>query len=873
MKINILVAVTLLATSGQVACQQGWQMKPVSIQTRWAKDVSPAKPLPEYPRPQLSRPKWTNLNGLWDYAITDSSQTAVKQFEGKILVPYPVESALSGVKKNLQPSQLLWYRRTINPSLKAGEKLLLHFGAVDYQSTVYLNGTAIGGHTGGYQSFSFDISDKLKDGENELLIKVWDPSDKGNNPHGKQVLNPGGIMYTPSSGIWQTVWMETVPEQFIAGLKLTPDVDGSNVKINVRSDADAQVVIETGETKITGKTNADIIIPVKNAKLWSPDEPYLYDVSVTLNKDVVKSYFGMRKIEVKKDAQGIDRIFLNNKYTYNLGTLDQGFWPDGLYTAPTDEALRFDIEAIKAMGFNTIRKHIKIEPARWYYYADKLGMLVWQDMVNPGGVGLTDQAKQQFEKESAENIAQLYNHPSIVTWVLFNEGWGEYDQARLAKWMKEQDPTRLVNGHSGAAIVDGKLDEEKAKMVIAKSENSDMTDIHSYPPPALPVHSSGKALVLGEFGGIGVQVHEHLWDDVASGWGYGGTVSGGQMKRNYQIMIDSLIAFEKRGLSASIYTQPFDVEAEQNGIMTYDREMVKIPFEQLRNIHQKLWQTTKNHKDVSANVKAKNIDTAAADIAVLADAYKKGRKDPVFLRRTALLALAEKNPELAQQAANDYIRQLKDPFTENNLKFITTFTRSTKDAGFSLLLNSPAKANAVLGEDKAESALTAAIETDEIKSRIKKGQKPDWATIQKNVVGKYGDLGLETLMQFKVFYTANHQDWTGFGQTIGEWFSRFGQKREWIGAGLINSLAWAAFENVSDPAVLEAVSKMTAHGLELEKEHHLMDTHANLLYRLGKTEEALHWQKQAVEKAPGDQEIAANYQKMKNGEPTWQINK
>jgi beta-galactosidase/beta-glucuronidase len=396
-----------------------------------------------------------------------------------------------------------------------------------------VNGKEVGLHTGGYQAFSIDITDALKPGANELVVRVWDPTDLGPNPHGKQVLHPQGIMYTPSSGIWQTVWMETLPAQYIQALTPAPDIDKKVLDLNVSVAGDCEdchveaIALAAGKPVAATKASAGkaLQLRIPSARLWSPDDPFLYDLEITLRKngkpiDRVHSYFGMRKISVQADAEGKPRIFLNNRYTYNLGTLDQGFWPDGLYTAPADAALRFDIEAAKAMGFNTIRKHIKIEPARWYYHADKIGMLVWQDMVNPGND--TEEGRAQFETELKENIAQLYHHPSIVVWVLFNEKWGSYDQERLTKWIRQLDPSRLVNGHSGEMLyVNDQLRSPSPNAWAA----SDLTDVHAYPNPGYMQLQAGKAAVIGEFGGIGVPVEGHLWNDLQAGWGYDGVVT------------------------------------------------------------------------------------------------------------------------------------------------------------------------------------------------------------------------------------------------------------------------------------------------------------------------------------------------------------
>lgn len=569
--------------------QSSWKMQPVAIQTRWAKQVNPADVLPEYPRPQMVREQWVNLNGLWQYAITDKAAKQPSSFDGEILVPFPVESALSGVKKPVLPAQRLWYKRSFDrPATKEGERVLLHFGAVDWQTKVYVNGKEAGQHTGGYQNFSFDITSLLVNGRNELVLDVYDPTDQGPNPHGKQVLAPKGIRYTATTGIWQTVWMETVPAVAISGLVITPEVDGGYLSLTVHTAGDTDYTIEataSADSKMAGSVkgaaNQLLKLPLRNARLWSPEDPFLYDLSVKLVKngavkDQVRSYFGMRKIEIKKDAQGQERIFLNNGYTYNLGVLDQGFWPDGIYTAPTDEALRFDIAAIKGMGFNTIRKHIKIEPARWYYHADKLGMLVWQDMVTCAS--LEQDAKAAFEAENEANINQLYNYPSIVCWVLFNEGWYTYDQPRLTQWLQQRDHTRLINGHTGENYgKDGPQD------LAGKWANSDLTDIHDYPGPGIAPALPGKARVLGEWGGVGVPVKGHQWN-AAAGWGYV-KITPSEMVDKYSSMVKRLKTYETAGQSGSIYTEPFDVEIEENGLITYDREVVKVPLEILRRIH------------------------------------------------------------------------------------------------------------------------------------------------------------------------------------------------------------------------------------------------------------------------------------------------
>jgi beta-galactosidase/beta-glucuronidase len=587
-------AVCFLSLAAHAA--SSWHPVGGNLMTRWAKDVDPVQPWPEYPRPQMVRPHWQNLNGLWGYTITDKDAAVPSRDTGQILVPYPIESALSGVKQPLLPNQNLWYHRTFKrPPLAGGERLLLHFGAVDFETTAFVNGREVGRHAGGYQSFTFDITEASHSGSNNLRVKVWDPTDQGSkNPRGKQVLKPEGIVYTATSGIWQTVWLETVPAQSIDSLVLTPDVDHGALKILVRSNATQGYRVEasSGNAKIAGATNEVLTLEVPNPRLWSPSDPHLYDLDVRLLRngrvvDKVRSYFGLRKIEIQKDAKGKQRIYLNGRYTYNLGVLDQGFWPDGLHSAPADAALEWDVATIKSMGFNTIRKHIKIEPARWYYYCDTLGIMVWQDMVPPGGNWAdpepTLEAKTQFEAEVRENLAQLHNYPSITTWVLFNEGWGDYDQDRLTQWLKDLDPSRLVNGHTGSVTLDkGSLASTDGTSGAA----TDMIDIHAYPGPAMLRRGNmNKAQVLGEYGGISVQVKDHMW--AKPNWSYEESAPENLLAR-YKALVDSTVQLEADGLTASIYTQPFDVEIEQNGLVTYDREVIKIPVDEMRRINSAL---------------------------------------------------------------------------------------------------------------------------------------------------------------------------------------------------------------------------------------------------------------------------------------------
>jgi hypothetical protein len=569
-----------LLTFVQISTAQWKIPTDAPLLTKWAKDVSPTNALPEYPRPQMVRDEWMNLNGLWQYREAKENEDPPfgEVLAGTILVPYPIESALSGVMKT---AERLWYRRTaMIPKEWTGRKVVLHFGAVDWETKVFVNGLAVGHHRGGYDPFSFDITTALKpDGEQEIVVGVYDPSDGGDQPRGKQVLKPSGIWYTPSTGIWQTVWLEPVASEHISALVFVPDVDARSITVTALSAGESigctvRVEVHDGTEQVAeseGRVGAEIVIPVKSPRLWSPDSPFLYDVNIRLLRggnqvDAVKSYFGMRKIEIARDAKGVKRIFLNGKFEMLVGPLDQGFWPDGIYTAPTDGALRSDIEMTKKLGFNMARKHVKVEPDRWYYWADKLGLMVWQDM--PSGNNKTDDSKMQFETELANLVVTHYNHPSIVMWVVFNEGWGQYDAERLAAWVKQLDPTRLVNSASGWT-------DKKA---------GDVLDIHHYPQPRSPQPDSTRAIVLGEFGGLGLGIDGHTWKQ--EHWGYQGMTDVEQLTSRYEKFMKRVYEFKDApGLSAAIYTQTTDVEVECNGLMTYDRKIVKPILERVAAVN------------------------------------------------------------------------------------------------------------------------------------------------------------------------------------------------------------------------------------------------------------------------------------------------
>ncbi len=538
-----------------------WQPAAGPLKTRWAKDVTPDNVLPEYPRPQMVRKDWLNLNGLWDIKLGDGT-------ESKILVPFAIESALSGVMKHVDR---VTYRRSFEiPKGWSGQKVLLHFGAVDWETTVFLNGKKLGVHRGGYDAFSFDITEALKgEGAQEITVEVFDPTDLGGQPRGKQKLKPGSIMYTATTGIWQTVWLEPVSPTHIESLKIVPDVDDGCLRLTVVGSGSVEAVAsKDGKdvAQVTGQAGSELKLSISNPKLWSPDSPHLYDLRVALKNgdktvDSVTSYFGMRKIALGKDDKGVTRMMLNGKPVFQVGPLDQGFWPDGIYTAPTDEALRFDIVETKRLGFNTTRKHVKVEPDRWYYWCDKLGLLVWQDM--PCGNSYTDKPqpidKPQFKTELVNMVRNYWNHPSIIMWVVFNENQGQHDTEALVAEVKALDPSRLVNNASGN-------DDKNC---------GDVIDKHSYPGPESPKPEDNRAAVLGEFGGLGLPVDGHTWTKKT--WGYEGTKNIEDLTKGYEKLLRKSWELNvTSGLSAVIYTQLTDVETECNGLLTYDREINKV---------------------------------------------------------------------------------------------------------------------------------------------------------------------------------------------------------------------------------------------------------------------------------------------------------
>ncbi|UCD52349.1 MAG: hypothetical protein JSW27_06865 [Phycisphaerales bacterium] len=604
--------------------QAAWKPADGPLMTKWSAEVSPDNVWPEYPRPQMVRRDWLNLNGLWDYAITAKDRMQPRDFDGQILVPFPVESALSGVMKRVGPDNRLWYRRTFEiPRGRrghvTGRRILIHFGAVDWDTTVWVNGLKVGSHRGGYDPFTFDITHAVKAEEPQtIVVSVWDPSDAGTQPRGKQVRKPRGIWYTPVTGIWQTVWIEPVNPFYIESLEMTPDLDAATLKLKVNVEGNVprtgtyRVMAEVPEQlklglpsvpKQMGAADAaigeELEIPLADPKLWTPDSPHLYDLKVMIARkarettvtgtgtttdwegvDSVQCYFAMRKISIEKDEEGINRLFLNGKPLFQYGPLDQGWWPDGLYTAPADAALRYDVEVTKQLGMNMARKHVKVEPDRWYYWCDKLGLLVWQDM--PSGdryirrtqpdIVRTKESAEQFELEWSRIIKAFYNHPSIVMWVPFNEGWGQFDTDRIVQMTKDLDPIRLVNNASG----------------WTDRGVGDVHDIHRYPGPACPPLEEDRAVVLGEFGGLGLPVRGHTWQDEKN-WGYRSYDNRAELTDAYLALLDNLRPLIGGGLTAAVYTQTSDVEIEVNGLMTYDRAMIKMDTDKVRAAAEKLY--------------------------------------------------------------------------------------------------------------------------------------------------------------------------------------------------------------------------------------------------------------------------------------------
>lgn len=566
--------------------------------TVWGETLDRNLVLQEYPRPQMKRNSYLNLNGIWEYAITETQDTP-KKYDGEIVVPFSPECELSGVMRTLLPHQTLWYRRTVTLPENFNEgRLLLHFGAVDQTAAVFVNDIEVCRHVGGYTPFSADITDHIKGSSFELSVKVNDVTDTAHHSRGKQSLDPKGIWYTPQSGIWQTVWMESVPSEYIRDIRITPSFDESLIRIKVTADSDMECHAKICGIEFDFTSNSEAIFKLDDFIPWTPDTPQLYDAEISMANDHISTYFAMRKVSVEADDKGVKRIFLNGKPCFMHGLLDQGYWPDGLYTAPCDEALIYDIQLAKDMGFNTLRKHIKIEPLRWYYHCDRLGMMVWQDLLNGGGkynpitislplvTGISsddnkykkfsrdnEYGREQFYRELDETVNHLYHFPSIVLWTTFNEGWGQFDASEAVKRVKAIDDTRLIDHASG----------------WHDQEIGDFKSLHVYfKKYRFKKDKLDRAVILTEFGGYGYKFPGHTWSEKNFCYKNFSSITklGDAVVKLYE---NEIIPAAQKGLCADIYTQVSDVECELNGLVTYDRKELKVSATAMRSIAEKLY--------------------------------------------------------------------------------------------------------------------------------------------------------------------------------------------------------------------------------------------------------------------------------------------
>lgn len=597
----------LIAAASVAAISYSQDKLPSSpISTTWGEKVTPQNVWQQYPRPMMTRQDWKNLNGEWNYAILPLGSAVPAKYDGKILVPFPVESSLSGVGRAVGDKNELWYQRSFTiPSDWKDSEINLNFGGVDWKADVWVNDIYVGGHKGAYSPFSLNITDALTNGENQLIVRVFDPTDKGTQPRGKQVVNPDavkpkGIWYTPVTGIWQTVWLEPVPANSISALKITPDVDKKRLYVDAAASGDGLIKVEVRDkgkcvATATGKTSSAVEVSMpENMKLWWTDDPYLYDLKISLIEngntvDSVGSYAAMRKVGMKRGKDKVKRFTLNDKQIFQFGPLDQGWWPDGLYTPPSYDAMIYDIDKTKELGFNMIRKHIKVEPQLWYEYCDRNGILVWQDM--PSGDKNTkwenhnyyksseftrsEESAEKYRTEWNEIMDNLHSHPSIVVWVPFNEGWGQFDTKNVAAWTKAKDPSRLVNAASGGNFFYGA---------------GDILDVHNYPAPRIYLLDDDKANVIGEYGGIGYPITGHLWQPDKN-WGYIEFKSPKDVTDKYVEYIDILDNMAKIAYTGAVYTQTTDVEGEVNGLLTYDRKKVKVDAQRIREANQRLIST------------------------------------------------------------------------------------------------------------------------------------------------------------------------------------------------------------------------------------------------------------------------------------------
>ena len=678
---NLPFIFTLVFVFQQVAsiAQQKWQPVQGGLTTPWTDKVNPENPFPDYPRPTMTRLDWVNLNGLWNLSLLDE-KTGKPEKQGQILVPYPVESALSGCGWRVEPTNVMVYtRKFFIPSRWKGQRVLLHFGAVDWQASAFVNGKKVGDHKGGYDAFSFDITDAVIFGEEATFsVHATDPTNTGGQAIGKQTLTPGGIFYTPSSGIWQTVWMEPVPQSYIRSYRVEPDADKNRALVRVETEGFLEGqkitanVIQNGRTisSASGKAGSPLLVSVRDGHLWTLDDPFLYDLEITIDGssgkavDKVKGYFGLRKTSVGPDENGVTRLLLNNKPIFQLGPLDQGFWPDGLYTAPNEDAMKYDIETLKSLGFNMIRKHVKVEPERWYYLCDKLGILVWQDM--PSADPKTEEDKQQFKWEMKAMVDNLFNHPSIVMWVPFNEGWGQHDTPFYVERLREWDPTRLINNASG----------------WTDAGVGDVLDIHDYPGPSSPKVVDGRAAVLGEFGGLGLNVAGHQWSK--EGWGYQQIATPEALLTRYEELYRQLLPLvESEGLCAAVYTQVSDVETESNGLMTYDRKVMKMDPVMVKLAHRGQMPPT---PATNANIFVKNTNVALQTVkpnAVIEYAIETGSQPLNWHRYTAPIPIKNTTAIVTRAVWPDSLKSHEQRYVFTKTKAMKPKGKTGRQAGLS----------------------------------------------------------------------------------------------------------------------------------------------------------------------------------------------
>ena len=754
MKRSILAAAALAA-----AVAGAWQQKP-GMKTPWGEKVTPANAWREYPRPQMVRAGWTNLNGLWQYAVTKGAPTCPTKWDGEILVPFVIESSLSGVGRLTEPDETLWYRRSFDANVKPGERLLLHFEQADFRAMVYLNGREVCiPHEGGQMPFSYDITKLVKKGANELVVSIWDPTASFIGSFGKQSFKPRGCFYTRSSGIGGTVWLETVPTTYIAGYKVTPDIDKGEVRFEfdvaggafAKPEVSVSVLCDGGNAVATTKDGLAIVKMPDGFKLWSPESPALYDFTATCGPDEIKGYFGMRKIEVKKDANGVLRIFFNNKPRFIIGTLDQGWWPDGLLTPPSDEAMAFDIKKLKAMGFDMMRKHIKVEPRRYYYLCDTLGILVMQDM--PSGAGDRQQRYGFYRRELKQMVDHLYNVPSIVSWIPYNESWGqpgEFLTHATLTWVQKYDPSRIVDGPSGWHDYEG--GNKGRHKPAGEEEAADLVDRHDYgrSPRPWPVNDR-RASFLGEFGGIGCRVEGHLWTDKA--WGYGGTgkdVDRKAVQAKFVTLMEHVAGLAMNGLSGSVYTQTTDVEGEINGLITYDRKVVKFDEKALAAVHGRVRSAFEvGIQPRETKVFAKKLDTDPLAWAWTTVAPANGWEQPGFddsaWARSAggfgndRIKIDHPSAKVSTQWATDTI-WLRRHFTYTDPgKIIRAYLEMFHDEDVAVFLNGTLVVSA---EGYNTSWSSFGIPAETFSGLVKEGDNVIAVKVIQKIGGQYIDLGL-----------------------------------------------------------------------------------------------------------------------------------